>query len=276
MFGRKKDSDDIGPSKGLMKWINRFFRFILYPFIHPWAFSCLVLIIVAAVLIPWLAYKIEFTDIPQWYKNLFVQTYEATSPLKEKVVQKYNEFTNKQPVIIDDAKNKNQDDIIDYETSAPMQRPTFQSDQPEIATPDIAIQRETFQEQADEIAKEADNQPQITEQVTQPDVYFKRNDSLGLSYLDNPEKITGRFTIINANEALINSTSIFLYGVYTPSQNNKNASAYLLKTYDGKQVDCYIGAYTADKHATAICYYENKSINHDMITQGFAQNVSLY
>ncbi len=276
MFGRKKDSDDIGPSKGLMKWINRFFRFILYPFIHPWAFLCLVLIIVAAVLVPLLAYKIEFTNIPQWYKNLFVQAYEATTPLKEKAVQKYNEFTNKQPPKIDDAKDKNQNDIIDYETSAPAQRPVFQSDQPEIAAPDTTIQRESFSDKLEEIAPQTEEQPKIAEQTAQPDVYFKRNDSLGLTYLDSPEKITGRFTIINANEALINSTSIFLYGVYTPSQNNKNASLYMLKTYDGKQVDCYIGAYTSDKHATAICYYENKSINHDMITQGFAQNVSLY
>ena len=35
MFSRRKKNDDrLGPSTGWVKWATKFFRFILYPFIH--------------------------------------------------------------------------------------------------------------------------------------------------------------------------------------------------------------------------------------------------
>ena len=42
---RSKSDDYIGPSTGVMKWVNKFFRFILFPFIHP-----LFFVIILAVL----------------------------------------------------------------------------------------------------------------------------------------------------------------------------------------------------------------------------------
>lgn len=275
MFGRKKSDDNIGPSKGLMKWINRFFRFILYPFIHPKAFIFMVLLVIAAILIPMFVYKIEFSALPQWYKGVFNQAYEMIQPLKDKVIQKHDikDDTVKKA---EEVEYKKQDDIIEYETSSQAQRIIFQEDTTADNQHNDVVKREVFTEQPVEIVQEVVEQPKIEESTNKTKIFFKRNESLGLTYLDNPEEINGRFTIINANEALVDSTTIFLYGIYTPAQNSRRASNYMLKTYDGKQVKCYIGAYTSDNHATAICYYDDKSINHDMINQGFAQNVSLY
>lgn len=286
MFKSKENNDNIGPSKGFMKWVNRFFRFILYPFIHPKIFLCLILMIVAAVLIPLFVYKVEFSDLPKWYHDLFNQAYEMIAPIKEKAVQKYKEYKNPN-FQFDETNNKKSEDMIEYETVRQTHRSTFQIDetiddnQLEIPTQQVISDEEPIETNND---LEVSNQDEIiqatTDKLATPQdtikIYFKRNDKLNLNYLNTPEEISGRLAVINANEALINSTSIFLYGIYTPPQKNRQAAHYMLTTYDGKQVKCYIGAYTSDNHATAICYYGDISINHDLINKGYAQNISLY
>ena len=70
MFGkkrRKRDEDVIGPSTGWVKWATRFFRFVLYPFIHPlWFLIGLVILAVVIVGVP-SYHGVPFDGIPGWY-----------------------------------------------------------------------------------------------------------------------------------------------------------------------------------------------------------------
>lgn len=275
MFSKNKNSE-IGLSKGWMKWINKFFRFVLYPFIHPKTTIFLLLIIATAVLVPLLVYKVEFKAIPDWYKELLEPGYqkvvEFITPYKDEAMQKYDPITDKSVKKASEAKNKKQSDIIEYDNQPQAPRATFQSDEAE--TP-LEPSNEVVMPSSVDVKHEAES-PAASTDEEKPNIYFKRNNSLGLNYLETPEEINGRFTIINANEALIGSQAVFLYGIYTPAPKMQQASKYMLDNYDGKKLKCYIGAYTSDNHATAICFDGEISINHDLVKQGFAQNVSLY
>ena len=84
--------------------------------------------------------------------------------------------------------------------------------------------------------------------------------------------------LFRSNEVLVDSTEIFLYGIYTPLSSilATKAAAYMVDSYDGKQVDCYIGAYTQENKATAICIHEGKNINKDLVEQKLSQNINLF
>lgn len=286
MFGRRKGDDEIGPSKGIMKWVNRFFRFILYPFIHPKIFfGVVVLLVAAAILVPLLVYKVKFADMGSWYKDLLVNSYHnpqsITTPLKEKIMSKYQQMVGEARNDSFPTKQIKQEDIVDYEVEHQAKRSAFvmvddqanngvennnntESDGVKDglkATPDI------------EIGTNTDNSATADRQV-----YFRRDDSLGLVYLDKPERVEGRATVINANEIMVGDKPVFMYGIYAQlgTENARKSAEYMMDNIDGKTVECYIGAYTDNKKATAICYSDGKSINHELVNRGFSRNVSLY
>ena len=66
---RSKSEDYIGPSKGAMKWVNNFFRFILFPFIHPLFFIMLLVVIGGMILGVHHFVGVAYKDIPMWLVN---------------------------------------------------------------------------------------------------------------------------------------------------------------------------------------------------------------
>ena len=298
MFGRTGRDDDIGPAKGIFKWLNKLARLVLFPLIHPWIFfGTLGVISAAVVLIPWLVYGIEFADMPAWYRQhmalWYQQAREHIAPLKDEAVTRYNKIMRSEVYKASQVNSKGRDDIEDYDIKPQGQRVVLGAEgnsQDELKTENVSdntdkeavavVEMAAPQEEQTYPMREDDNKLPTADEVQDEaeQVYFKRNDGLGLLYVDNSEKVSGRLIVINANEVMIGTKEMFLYGIYTTlgTENARKAGAYLMENFDGKNADCYIGAYTANNDATAICIVDGVKINHTLVDLGWAQNVSLY
>ena len=65
-FKRRERDDYIGPSTGLMKWANKFFRFVLFPFIHPLFFIILLVVLGGSIVGIHHFANIGYREIPSW------------------------------------------------------------------------------------------------------------------------------------------------------------------------------------------------------------------
>lgn len=284
MFRHKERDDEIKPSTGVMKWVNKFFRFVLYPFIHPKAFGILVLLLVVLGLgVPYFIYGVKFADMPRWYKSMISEYYtkgqDKLMPVKDKAISQYNKMLRGDVYKAATVDSKKSKDIEEYNVKPQGQRVMFAQSAENGAAEDKPMLQEAEKTITIEKNDNKENEPMVvSEPKSKPQVYFKRSDKLNLTYLDEPEKISGRYTVINANEALVGKQEVFLYGVYTqPRTDEANAAgSYLMDKFDGKQADCYIGAWTEQNVATAICFVDGVSINHALVDEGWAQNISLY
>ncbi len=289
MFKRRERDDEIRPSTGVMKWVNRFFRFILYPFIHPKAFIILVVLLVFLLIgVPYFAFKVDFSSMPGWYKTQLNKYYnkgqDVLMPVKDKAINQYNKMLRGEVYKAANVNSKKTDDIEAYDIKPQGQRATFdgyseennfqQNDEVLVADNGSVGDVPATVVEIAEANVSANNEPQ----KSRSQVYFKHKDELGLTYIDEPEEISGRFTVINANEVLVGNREVFLYGVYTTprSQAASEAGAYMIDNFDGKQANCHIGAYTSQNKATAICFVDGMSVNHTLVDKGWAQNISLY
>ena len=289
MFKHKERDDEIRPSTGLMKWINKFFRFILYPFIHPKAFMIMVvLVVVLALGVPYFFYKVQFADMPVWYKQQINKYYYKSKgvfiPMKDRMVDQYNKMLREEVYKAANVNSKKQQDIEAYDIKPQGQRSNFSLadvDNETMIEADNNIPEDNPVVENNDISepyKEEATTQTSGERKNNSGVYFKRKEGLDLVYIDEPERITGRFTMINPNEVLVNDKEIFLYGTYVFPRTNeaKEAGAYMMANFDGHQADCYIGAYTEKNIATAICFIDGVSVNHTLVDKGWAQKISLY
>ncbi len=268
MFGRRRRDDDdiIGPATGLLKWVNRFFRFILYPFIHPvWFISGVAILAIA--LIGWPAYNgIEFAEIPNWYKQRLEQHYQKAEavidskvqPLVAKGTAEVQKMTGRGINVKAIRKVPSKTELVAYDTPQASNRRVFE--QAKEIPVDVGATLENY-----------------ASAETETQVQFKRNAALGLTYLDEPQKISGVATVINANELRVGGQVMFLYGIYTaPSSEQGIAAAqYLQQNIDNKVVDCLVGAYAADGTATAICFYNDINLNQKLVDLNYSKDVSL-
>lgn len=258
---RKKDDDIIGPSKGLMKWVNRLFRFVLYPFIHP-VWFVIDIVVLAVAVISWPAYYgVEVAAIPAWYKQKFNHYYnqvEAKIPARilTRSEPDFGGMPGRGINVKALAPKPGKADIVTYETPQMVNRRVFQKAQ-EIPV-DVAA---TLKSASSEM----------------PEPVFKRNDTLGLTYLEKPRKVSGKVTIVNANELKIGNELFFLYGIYVSPASNEGIAAlhYLQQNIDGREADCFVGAYASDGTATAICIYEGLNINQRLVDLKYSRDVSL-
>ncbi len=260
---KRKDDDVIGPSTGVVKWVNRFFRFILYPLIRPlWFFSFVIMVVIVVVVVP--SYLgVEFADIPRWYKQQIERQYtkietkvsnEVVAPLVEKVESKVEKVSSKKVNVKAMSKEPGKRDLVAYESPQVINRRAFQKAQ-EVPVDVKATLQKAMKET----------------------VEFKRNDKLELVYLEIPKRINGRVEVVNANELRIGDDVFFLYGIYVnpTSDKGKEAERYLLKTIAGKYADCYVGAYSKDGTGTVICIYDGVNINQRLVDLKYSKDVSL-
>jgi hypothetical protein len=215
----------------------------------------------------------QLEKIKQWSK----QTYQYIIPTTKKIYNQPLSFIKSNDKSVQQNKSE---DIVDYNIKPQKERIIF----------DVSIQNtindsiETPSENSEPNIKnynEVDipSVPTKEQQISiDKEIKFTPNKNLNLIYVETPKKITGMMTVINANEVLVDSTEIFLYGIYTPLSSilATKAAAYMVDSYDGKQVDCYIGAYTQENKATAICIHEGKNINKDLVEQKLSQNINLF
>ena len=289
MFGRKRADDDL-KSKGLIKWINKLFRFVLFPFIHPWVFLMLLLIFVALAAGLPIYNGISFNDAPSWWKQKIGYYYQQTegvindsvvNPFKDKIggLQK---STNMTLNIKSLEKMPGKAEMVEYETPQMVNRRAFAKAQEVPVDVKATIENtkalspkiETYVK-TNEVARKPMSNKATVDTVTETPVLFNRIDGLGLVYETVPYKISGTAQIINANEISINGTVLFLYGIYSvpASEEGRRAEAYLQDNIADKDVDCWVGAKTTDGLATAICFYNDININQRLIDLGYSKNV---
>lgn len=269
MFKRRKKAEDdvIGPSTGWIKWATKFFRFILYPFIHPlWFFIGLLVIVVALVAIP-SYYGVQFGQIPQWYKLQVQKYYHKTettikdtivNPLKDEALKKAKELTGNAVSVKTIERKPSKKEMVEYSNPKMANRKLF----------------ERAQEIPVDVAATINN----ANNFSRDNLFrFRRNDTIGLRYLEQPEDVKGVVEVVNANELRINGVLMFLYGIYVDALSAEGIAAqrFLQNEVEGKEVVCKIVAYTQDDAPTSICVFGNKSLNQQLVDLGYSMDVSL-
>ena len=263
MFGRRKkrDEDKLELSGGI-KWLHKLLRVVLYPFIHP-VWFVIIAVVISVALIAWPAYYgIEVAAVPRWYKQKFNHYYSLFTTETVKALPKTenmlaNSGLTGQGINVKAIERKpGKAELVTYETPQMVNRRVFQQAQ-EVPV-DVAA---TLGKMRNE-----ENIP-----------VFKRNNALGLTYLERPKKITGVVQVVNANELKIDNEVFFLYGIYAVPASNEGIAAmrYLQQNVDGHQADCFIGAYAADGTATAICIYDGINVNQRLVDLKYSKDVSL-
>lgn len=261
MIKRRKDNDNIGPSKGWAKFFHRLFLFITFPLRKPKLFALIILVLFLLYLSPMLT-GIKFSNLNQWYLNQF----RVSSNV---VTQKAKEMTASLPstegIISSSADTKPKIVQIPAKTSG--RRAFERAKSPPVVIAPAAV----------EVAPVSQNiaieQADIQVVAVEP----PSNRISGLKYLTSPQVISGRAEIVNANELKVGGIEMFLYGIYSTPQTTDGQAAkeYLIKSTKDRAVDCSIIAYTQQSIATAICKVGNVSLNHKLVELGFSKNVSL-
>lgn len=266
MFSRKKrDEDVIGPSRGFQKFATHFFRFFLFPLIHPvWFVFWLVLISFVVIVIP-ASQRVDFKDVPRWYMDVLKPYYHKSVSVLKPVLQKAE--SDSRPAASSHVSEKPV--LATYSIGRPTNRRAFE-------------QVEEQNENVDEPVQQAENKQEqiVAVKETMPQqkpISFKRAENLGLVYLPQPKIVIGVLKIVNANEIKLGEMPLFLYGIYAApsSENGTNAFLYLQKEFADKLAECYIGAYAADGTATAICVCDGININQKLVELGYSKDVSL-
>ena len=260
---RKRHLDDeIGPSEGIIKWVNKFFRFVLFPVIHPVAFVASILIAALIVLLVPAYFGVELKDTFSWYKNQLGRSYA-------KIEQTVDD--GHISAVIDQTKEKVKEAA---ELAINVRKIDQKPGKEELVVYDVpSIGRRAFQTQ-----KEEKNDMVVeSKPLWRGEIYFKRAEGLGLTYLDIPQKISGEVRVVNANELRVGDQLIFLYGIYVDpsSEDGKKAEEYLRDVTEGRTIDCFIGAYARDGNGTAICFCQGKNINQTLVDLQYSRNVTL-
>ncbi|MBE6467854.1 MAG: hypothetical protein E7004_04620 [Alphaproteobacteria bacterium] len=258
---RRSESDDyLGPAKGVMKWINKLCRFVLFPFIHPLVFVILLAVLGGGIVGIHYYFGVAYKDIPSWVLTKSKEGYQS-------VAGKYN-VTTKDSETADDTK-----DVKVYQQPVVYDKPTN-------------INRKAFKK-AQEIpidvkaTVEGKNMPDKVEEKQIEDendiLAYKKDDSFGLVYVENPRVVRGNIEIVNVNEVKVNGEVMFLYGVYAKpsSSNGMSGATYLQRITENKDAECHIVAFTQNADLTAICIVDGKNINHQLVKAGYSQNIGL-
>ena len=259
---RRSEDDAFGPSKGWVKWLGKFFRLLLYPFIKPvYFFSTLIVVVVVLVAIP-SYHGVKASDFLNWYKQVFARYYQKSEKAVKNVFvkdEKVNAFKNLSLKHDNDwnlKKDSDKNDMVDYTSPETYNRKIFEK------AADVTV----------------DVNATINNAVNKKNLYrFRRNDTIGLNYLVDPQDVKGMVTVINANELVVGDVELFLYGIYVDPASEKGelAKRYLLEEVDGKEVECKIVAYSQDNIPTAICVIGDKSINQLLVDLEYSADVTL-
>ena len=268
---RRRESDDyIGPSKGLMKWANKFFRFVLFPFIHPLFFVILLAVLGGSIVGIHYFVGVSYKDIPMWIVGQAENVYENV--------------LNKDGVNVDiDSVNINQGVF-----GAGYQNVTHKKTSDKVVR---AIERKAFKSSLLTSAEDpikanndgdqikANNEVKREEAIVNSGELFEyhKYPELGYVYSKNPRVMTGEIEVIDVNKIKINREEVFLYGIYSDplSDAGVKGASYLQKMVKGKMAECRVVAFTQYADLTVICVVDGVNINRKLFNMGFTQNVGI-
>lgn len=291
LFGKKKNDEKISID-GFAGVLHKSVMFISYPFRKPLAFVVLLLVLAAAaVAVPVYFYKVQPAEIHIWYKekakNLdtavtsrfaaeednrkgvdnLVEMPQSAKEVRRRMFEKAARFSAPQTV---DVMSEEASEVVELE---PQAQPQPQQAQPQKQALPVVAENAAPQEKEPAAAMPATTEPAAESDFFPP---AEPKSSL-LSYLEQPEIVTGRAKVYNANELEVNGTYMFLYGIYANPNNAKGvkAAVFLRSLLKGAEVSCRILAYTQDNVATGECFVGEVSINKLLVQNGFSQKVTL-
>lgn len=260
---RRKNSDDyIGPSTGIMKWVNKFFRFVLFPFIHPLLFVIVLVTFGGSVV-----GIHHFANVP--YSNVGIWVVDKVTNMYDKIADKYDvNFDTKKVSEIGEV-----NELVSKTTKPTETKKTYKIVR--------AIDRKAFKK-AQEIpvdVKATLEGQSTSDAVDNNDLFRYRKDfNLGLTYSKEPRIVKGEISVVNVNEIRIDGELMFLYGIYADptSDNGIDGALYLQELVKEKEAECRVVAFTQNAELTAVCVVDGISINQKMVDMGISKNVSLY
>jgi len=271
MLHKKRQDKHFEASSGIIKWLNKIIRFILFPLIHPLWFVFLLFLGVG-ILFAWPLYNgVQPKDISSWYLKQLSDGYRQLENTNQNISQNLKSVTEQikrlPPVRPNAADLPDNNQIIDYETPQMLNRRIFEAAQT------IPIDVKATLEAVAPKPEKSDSKPQKTIDYFK----FRRNSKLPLKYLDEPIVLSGVAKVINSNELFVEDKSLFLYGIYAnpASEKGEKALDYLIKNVQGKIIMCKIVAYTNNLIPTAVCALEGYSLNQKLVDLKYSQDVSL-
>ncbi len=283
---------------GAAKFFHTLFMIITYPLRHIFIFlTCVVIFLAVLIALPML-FGISAEHIGDWYmlkcgennictaiqdnleKVTKKEPAEVSAPkiIRAQPVEENEAMLESRqvfkkagaPVAPEDAesepesKPKKQYKIMNIKKNPPISRAEVMP---------TVIKAENSQEvKLPEVAAENKAEPELPASQ-----YYRRDDSLPLTYEDNPATVKGETFVFSANEISVGNTYMILYGIYTdPTKYNQDeANQYLRELADGKMLECKIVAYTYRNIATGVCFLDGRSVNRNLVDAGFADNVAL-
>ena len=266
---RSKSDDYIGPSTGVMKWVNKFFRFILFPFIHPLFFVIILAVLGGGVVAIHYLEGVAYKDIPSWLgaknKAVFASISDKVDiSFIKNMSDKITGAVDEKDVVLENIDENTEQEVVPVrQTVRAIDRKAFVQalDNPiDVKATVEGVNREV--------------QPQSKEDML---FKFKRVDNLGLIYKDEPRSVKGTLKVVNVNEIIIGGERMFLYGIFSPTSTprGKDGAEYLKKLVADKEVECRVVAFTQNAELTAVCAVDGIAINHKLVDRGFSKNVSL-
>lgn len=284
---------------GFSKLIHTLVMIVTYPLRH--IFKTLFVLFVAIVIIiavP-LIKGVPFGSIADWYLLRYDETKSVLSQEADKAdnMQQINDrmavsapkIIRKQPQGIEPTPSTERKafKVADGEQAPKKQykimklkkAPTMDRSAPEYVPSGFKASSEILplEEQPAEIevSSKALTEPVGVEPQTKE--YYKKIDSLPLTYEEQPQEVKGKTFVFSASEISVGDDYLILYGIYTdPAKYDVNkAHQYLKDLVDGKNLRCMIVAYTYNNIATGVCFLNGISVNQNMVDAGFADNIAL-
>ena len=288
MVRRSKSDDYIGPAKGFMKWLNRFFRFILFPFIHPLFFVIILAVLGGSVVGIHYYYDVAYKDVPSWVwakgkdgYRVVVKKYDLK--VIDNIVDKFIETPGLNENIADVKAKESEKKTVVYESPITINRKAFKKAQDNPIDVKATIEnqlkpQENIKEDVNkEVVFESENVVQGESSNEVDLLSYRIDNSFGLVYVEKPRIVKGLIEVVNANEIKINDELMFLYGIFVQPSSDKGVSAalYLKKITENKEAECHVVAFTQNADLTAVCVIEGRNINRMMVDMGYSQNVGM-
>lgn len=260
-------------------FLYRFWRFISYPFRKPLILLVLLLLL---FFVPVFALKVAPKNVVFWYKDHIIDAYvKSKNYISENV-----KFPEKAPIV-----ERGIDTIVSIPQpkTENVRRRGFgrasETSETEIKELEEIEPNLDFFDEIDETSifpseEELLPAPETETYIQQQEILKGKaqiNKNLPLKYLVIPEEIEGVANVVNSNSLEIGKTFVFLYGIYSnpTGEDGKKTEEFLKDTIEGRSINCSIIAYTYQDIATAICYFEENSINHVLVNKGLVKNVAL-
>ena len=287
---------------GILALIHKFVMLVTLPFRKFWKTVFVLLAIAAVIIIVPLCYGVKFYDIWPWYKEKIPfhqvervknKTMSVVQEQIDNVKEKVGIASDKEEQSATDRKyavwnvkafNQGRPKLADFPPQAG-QRIVVKETKTTPQDTDSATQNEVKPKVEPEyhpyVKKSEKKTETVAEEKPQPkavDGYYDVVDNKQLEYLKTPEFYAGTATIVGSNSLYVSDRFMYLYGIYSDPQIHDlvQAQEYLVQLTEGKNIECYVVAYTVQTQAaTSLCFAGDVLLNKALVDKYLADNIAL-